>query len=704
VTNLTSFFQEVADKNAEDTFLALSHSAASSPAELLVNVKNTLIEIDKYLNSFLQNNCLTSFLITKQYSVLLIQIHQSILSFLKDLKLLLGSAAGGSHNPPLNTASYDKFFGDTYDLHSNDIIRRFNDDFFFQFLFSSPEDIYLQQFAGMSSQEKYELLSIVFTEITADQLQHLLSEFNKFKSSDPIPTLISKIKNTISTYIIEESIATEDLVVNLNDVITDGMFGKICLGTLKNAERYSTSVSTTAHKKGAPIRVGIELVSLNEPFLHKQRFGREIDALRKLSNAKCVLKIYGWIPLESSTLNTDRPVIGIVTETWHRTLTSLVLDETFEPTVDVWLKYLIDIIKALSHIKRSGIVYRTLKADSIVITSTNVAVISDLSLTFNQNYITTRTTITNTFKVDSTNQQIVGSIGFTAPETYKGKVYDTTDVYSLGILISFVLFRESPWADEHHTVTYSPQMTREPKFLTQEELPSFQDSNLQIWRKCCNLNHKQRSSLVDVEQAMKKEYQEVSKQLKILSRTKSQLNVMTNVQDIATIQGVPIPKVPTLHRTASTMTATNKSMSNDSALSGSGGYVIQPEESIVQKAGPGEFEDLVIPMLGEGLDEEDLDKSSDEIPVAASLSAMNLLSPNDLNISRDSNSIASDDDSVVMETVTPDAKQEALKALSGEGEEVVHSPNIVMTEVKSNFYFFYFRILNLLISFFNLLF
>ena len=625
-------------------------------------MKKVLVEIEDYLNNFLLENCLFAFIIKKNYSVLLIQIHQAVLSFLKDLKVLLTASA--DEIPKFSASTYDDFFAETNDLHSNDIIRRFNDEFFSEFLFSSPR--YLHEFVVLIHHEKSELLHIILTEVSPDQMQHLLLEFDKLKIETPNNDnqLISKIRSAIASFVIEDKIAAEDIVVNLGDVITDGMFGKICLGTLKNADLYSSSGGAAQKKSTVPIRVAVELVSLNEPFLHKQRFGREIDALRKLSNAKCVLKVYGWIPLESSALNTERPVIGIVTETWHRTLTSLVLDEEFEPTVDVWLKYLSDIIKALSHIKRSGITYRTLKADSIVITSTNVAVISDLSLTFNQNYITTRTTVMNNFKVDSTNQQIVGSIGFTAPETYKGKTYDTTDIYSMGILISFVLFRESPWADETHTVNYSPQMTREPKFLTKDEMPTFAPESLETFRKCCNANHRQRATLAQVEQAIKKELAEVSKQLKIFQRTRSQLNMMTKVTDIATMQGVPIPKVPTLHKSNSTLFSPSKS-----------GADVRKEPAVAVEEKTEEV--AAIPMelpLEKELDirtvefsevDEVLGEAEEEPKPAASndLSHASFLSeiPNEVD---GSNSI-SDDESIVLDPAEQSHnRHEALKTLS----------------------------------------
>ncbi len=454
---------------------------------------------------------------------------------------------GDDDSVAANKTNPDEFFniesGSQSDFNSAEVVKKFNNDFFSNFLFL--DDTHILELVDLSADDKYELFRVILTEVTSEQLQHILAEIGKIKDTK-VNTIKQKLKSIFARYILEDPIYEEDINMNTHDVIHDGMFGQICLGTLKNADIYAASDASSKRGGGGdvPVAVAVELIHMTESFINKQRLGREIDALRKLSNAKCVLRMYGWIPLPSPE-GSSRPVIGIVTETWHRTLTSLVTDDGFEPTIDAWLKYLLEIVKALAHIKRSGIIYRTLKADSIVITSANNAVISDLSLTFNQNYMTTRTTIMNTIRVDATNnQQMVGSIGFMAPESYKGKVNDTTDVYSLGILIAFVLLRESPWADEEHVVTYSPQMSRAPRFAGKNDFPSFQQDSLDLFQKCCDPNYKLRPSLADVEKALKKEYAEVAKQLRVMQKTKSQLNVMKNVTDIATIQGVPVPKVP----------------------------------------------------------------------------------------------------------------------------------------------------------------
>jgi hypothetical protein len=382
-------------------------------------------EIKQYLNHFNTNDpsFLYNFIKTKNYSIFLIQIHQLCLSFLKEIKSKLSLMD--------SKMNYDHYFGTMDDLNTSEIIRKFNNEFFTYLLSDTTEpvasrDIHIKELIeGLPApSDKYDILSIVLSDISSEALSHMYAEINKIKDANNMKNVKSRLKSLFSLYVLEDAIPNEDITINTNDVVTDGMFGKICLGTLKNADLYGASDAvikkSTVHDA---LPVAVELIYFNENYLNKQRFGHELDSLKKLSNAKCVLKVYGWLPITSETTGTNRPVVGIVTETWDRTLTSLVLDETFEPTIDIWLKYLLEIIKALSHIKRSGITYRTMKADSIVITSANTAVISDLSLTFNQNYITTRTTVTNTYKlIDSTNQQYVGSIGFTAPEVYKGEL------------------------------------------------------------------------------------------------------------------------------------------------------------------------------------------------------------------------------------------------------------------------------------------
>jgi hypothetical protein len=399
---------------------------------LLASLTTVFHEIKQYLGHFNSNdpNFLNNFIKTKNYSIFLIQIHQLFLSFLKEIKSKLSLMD--------SKMNYDSYFGSMDDLNTSEIIRKFNNEFFTYLLGDNnaggaggnpivSKDTHIKELIeGLPNpSDKYDILSIVLSDISSEALSHIYAEMNKIKDAHNINNVKNRLKSLFSLYVLEDAIPNEDITINMNDVVTDGMFGKICVGSLKNADLYGASdavIKKHTDTGSAGLPVAVELIYFNENYLNKQRFGHELDSLKKLSNAKCVLKVYGWLPISSESTGSNRPVIGIVTETWDRTLTSLVLDEAFEPTIDIWLKYLLEIIKALSHIKRSGITYRTMKADSIVITSANTAVISDLSLTFNQNYITTRTTVTNTYKlIDSTNQQYVGSIGFTAPEVYKGR-------------------------------------------------------------------------------------------------------------------------------------------------------------------------------------------------------------------------------------------------------------------------------------------
>lgn len=96
-------------------------------------------------------------------------------------------------------------------------------------------------------------------------------------------------------------------------------------------------------------------------------------------------------------------------------------------------KYAIQICDALAVLHENGIIHRDIKPENIIITKDDNAVLIDFSIARK---------ISSDNECDTNN---LGTVGYAAPEQYgitqSGK---TTDIYSLGVLLNFMLTGEHP--------------------------------------------------------------------------------------------------------------------------------------------------------------------------------------------------------------------------------------------------------------------
>eukprot|EP01040_Poterioochromonas_malhamensis_P018023 gene18023-20912_t len=284
-----SFLSELI-KNGEESIIF----EGKKSRDIIASFDHIFQEIAIYLHAFTTPNVLNTYIKTKQYSIALIQIHQASIALIRELKALLQppTKRGDDDSVAVNKTNPDEFFnieaGSQSDFNSAEVVKKFNNDFFSNFLFLT--DAHILELVDLSADDKYELFRVILTEVTSEQLQHILAEIGKIKDTK-VNTIKQKLKSIFARYILEDPIFDEDINMNTHDVIHDGMFGQICLGTLKNADIYAASDASSKRGGGGdvPVAVAVELIHMTESFINKQRLGREIDALRKLSNAKCVL-------------------------------------------------------------------------------------------------------------------------------------------------------------------------------------------------------------------------------------------------------------------------------------------------------------------------------------------------------------------------------------------------------------------------------
>lgn len=98
-------------------------------------------------------------------------------------------------------------------------------------------------------------------------------------------------------------------------------------------------------------------------------------------------------------------------------------------------KYVCDICEALSFLHSIGIIHRDIKPSNIIIRNDGTAVLIDLS-------------IARFINEQETDTQALGTPGFAAPEQFGiSQSNNTTDIYSLGVLLNIMLTGSHPSVD-----------------------------------------------------------------------------------------------------------------------------------------------------------------------------------------------------------------------------------------------------------------
>ncbi len=98
-------------------------------------------------------------------------------------------------------------------------------------------------------------------------------------------------------------------------------------------------------------------------------------------------------------------------------------------------KYTSDICDALSFLHSVGIIHRDIKPSNIIIKNDDTAVLIDLS-------------IARFINEQDTDTQALGTPGFAAPEQFGiSQSNNTTDIYSLGVLLNIMLTGSHPSID-----------------------------------------------------------------------------------------------------------------------------------------------------------------------------------------------------------------------------------------------------------------
>ena len=266
------------------------------------------------------------------------------------------------------------------------------------------------------------------------------------------------------------------LTVDFADVIGSGSFGMVC---------------------GAQLRgVGDVAVKLIPKTEAATPFFREVASLQLVATGRDVLKLHGWSELTHP--QTKVVYLALVTERCSRSLASVIADSSVEPELLQWLQWLQQTVAGMAVVAAKGMLHRDLKPENVLITKDGRAVVADFGLA-----VTRSTVLQATVRQDAYS----GTVGFTAPEVFSGKLSESSDVYAYGVLARCALLGMFPWQDSHghplppEAIRRMCESAPPPRCITKELFGELlPDSCIAMMlNACCNVDPALRTSFVELQ-------------------------------------------------------------------------------------------------------------------------------------------------------------------------------------------------------------
>lgn len=276
-------------------------------------------------------------------------------------------------------------------------------------------------------------------------------------------------------------ISHEKLTTYFDQLLGEGSFGKVYGGTLQAFGDVAV--------KTLPIIDGNEI-----------DFLREVAAIERVSVHPNIISFYGWCYIQNPF--TGGRLAALITERCIRSLYAVVKDHTYYPSLTTWISYLHQIACAMTFLLRKGMLHRDLKPENVLITKSNTAVISDFGLAITKTTILASTV--STVSDGMIQRKVGGTVGYMAPELTAS---EASDVYSFGIIASFVLLRDTPWMDSygkplHPNKILSECKIRSPKMPSEEDFPELKPSHVALLTDCCAVEPSIRPHFCEVEVAL----------------------------------------------------------------------------------------------------------------------------------------------------------------------------------------------------------
>lgn len=187
--------------------------------------------------------------------------------------------------------------------------------------------------------------------------------------------------------------------IQFGNNIGKGSFGSVCIGRI-NSKPYAVKKIETKTRNN---RISVE---------------REIRIHSKLNHPN-IVKLHNAYELNG--------VYYLVMEYVNGKTLLDVIKKTNKTQI---LGYIIQLIDGLDAIHQSGIIHRDIKLENVMVTSDGVVKIIDFGLS--------RETIRK-------NKKAVGTRAYMAPECLKGNNSIHSDVWSLGVLLYWALYRTFPF-------------------------------------------------------------------------------------------------------------------------------------------------------------------------------------------------------------------------------------------------------------------
>lgn len=166
------------------------------------------------------------------------------------------------------------------------------------------------------------------------------------------------------------------------------------------------------------------------------RFRQEVSILKKLNSKYCI-KYY-----ESSLdFNEERQLFVLIEYVKGKTLKNMIQTQLLTPTQAV--EIIIKLCEGYSQIHKAGIIHKDIKPENILITKGNNPKIIDFGIA-----------VINDNKL-SKDSSIIGTTSYFSPEmiTSLGKVSIKSDIYSLGLVLYYMLLETHPFKKENPNIT-----------------------------------------------------------------------------------------------------------------------------------------------------------------------------------------------------------------------------------------------------------